>query len=164
MLLKLKILCSPLFQTIRSSLPMPLIIVMFTCQHPTPRSLSLPEKSWASIFVSLQWSFLDDDHFVYEVSNINHFSFCNTVINGLMQFPNIMKERLAASFSRITFKMQITDYLASANSPIHTSHFDPGSLRRVHLLRTFSVFQSNWALDWGEWSDSCCCLFHSFRL
>jgi hypothetical protein len=31
-------------------------------------------------------------------------------------------------FSEITFKMQITDYLASANSPIHTSHFDPHSL------------------------------------
>jgi hypothetical protein len=32
--------------------------------------------------------------------------------------------------------MQVTDYLASANSPIHTSHFDPGGPQCVHLLRT----------------------------
>jgi hypothetical protein len=53
-----------------------------------------------------------------------------------MQFPNIMNQYLAAFFSEITFKMQITDYLASANSTIHTSHFDPGSLQCVHLLCT----------------------------
>jgi hypothetical protein len=59
-------------------------------------------------------------------------------------------------FFQITFKMQITDYLASANSHIHTLHFDPGGLQHVHLLctnceqtkhsvNTFSVF--SWALD-----------------
>jgi hypothetical protein len=47
-----------------------------------------------------------------------------------------MKQHLADFFSKITFKMQITDYLASANSPIHTSHFDQGGLQcvAVHQL------------------------------
>jgi hypothetical protein len=53
-----------------------------------------------------------------------------------MQFPNIMKQLLVVSPLEITFKMQITDYLASANSSIHTLNFDPGGLQCVHLLCT----------------------------
>jgi hypothetical protein len=56
-----------------------------------------------------------------------------------LPMPLILEMVFPGSFffsSKLTFKMQITDYLASANFPIHTSHSDPGGLQRVHLLHT----------------------------
>jgi hypothetical protein len=88
MLLKLK-LCSPLFQTIclmsynSSSLPMPLILERVTHQHPINVAPHIHPYRQTSreltSFVSLRQSFSDDNPSVYEVNNINQFSFCHTV-------------------------------------------------------------------------------------
>jgi hypothetical protein len=104
-------------------------------------------------FVSLQQSFKDDDSIVYEVNNINHSSFCNTVIRKWSHAISKYNEATPGSFfpPEITFKMYFIDYPASANSPIHPSHFDADGLRCVHTccpltewtkhsVKTFSVF------------------------
>jgi hypothetical protein len=73
--------------------------------------------------------------------------------------------------------MQITDYLTSATPPFthriliqvvcDVLTWCMPTVKEQNSVRTFSVFRSNWALDWGKWSQSCypeCrCLLHSYR-
>jgi hypothetical protein len=101
--------------------------------RPTQRSLSLPDNLRGSIFCFIAVIFLRNQVNIHE-----HFSLCNPVIrkwsHAISKYNEATPGRFC--FPKITFKMQITDYLASANSPIHTLHFEPGSLWCVYLLCT----------------------------
>jgi hypothetical protein len=104
-----------------------LILKMVTWQHPTPRSLSPPDKLWANIFCYTAVVLYKEDPVIYEVNNTTNFSFCNTVIRKL---PNIMKQLLQVFFwgggGVNKFKNADHSLPCLCKLPIHTSHVDPG--------------------------------------